>query len=267
MKSIQRDINKRQLSRFELTTSLVKCSKTLNWAQIELNFSAWLIFHQIHIHKWLIKSSNPNIYSVISAWELSSTKLLLFTEKLCRAAAERGGKVNFYQQHNTNCLRKQMWVRSCVCTITLLMMKTMKTAQMEHKRISNKLARAAYTSAITAQKYTQCFEMKGGELKGRRKSILNISFQSNVNNLCCLCFLLLLFIYLLLSFQQPARFSKASWTGKLYQTLNLVSKGFLLFYLYISSSLHLSCCYLVRQTHNALMRSMYSFLSTRNKSE
>lgn len=63
-----------------------------------------------------------------------------------------------------------------------------------------------------------------GELKGRRKSILNISFQSNVNNLCCLCFLLLLFIYLLLSFQLPARFSKASWTGKLYQTFEFSFK-------------------------------------------
>lgn len=116
------------------------------------------------------------------------------------------------------------------------------------------------------------FWNEGGrrELKGRRKSILNISFQSNVNNLCCLCFLLLLFIYLLLSFQQPARFSKASWTGKPYQTLSLVSKGFLPIYLYISSSLHLSCCYLVRQTHEALMRSkpnMYSSLLTPRKSK
>lgn len=52
------------------------------------------------------------------------------------------------------------------------------------------------TAAITAQTYSRGFEMKGGGgLKGRRKSILNISFQSNVNNLCCLSFLSLLFIY------------------------------------------------------------------------
>lgn len=37
--------------------------------------------------------------------------------------------------------------------------------------------------------------------------------------------------------------------------LGLVSKGFLSVYLYIYSSLHLSCCYLVKQTHEALMRS------------
>lgn len=86
-------------------------------------------------------------------------------------------------------------------------------------------AGAAYTSAITTQNTSTVLKWRGErELKGRRKSILNISFQSNVNNLCCLCFLLLLFIYLLLSFQQPACFSKASWTGKLYKTFEFSFK-------------------------------------------
>lgn len=156
---------------------------------------------------------------------------------------------------NTNSLRKQIWVRSCICTITLLMGKTMK---IDNKRTSNNSLGLRTPQPSPLKNTCSVLEWRRGErsLKGRRKSILNISFQSNVNNLCCLCFLLLLFIYLLLSFQQPARFSKASRTGKPYQTSELGFKRLSLhFYLYIYSSLHLSCCYLAQQTHEALMRS------------
>lgn len=73
-----------------------------------------------------------------------------------------------------------------------------------------------------------------GVLKGRRKSITNISFQSNVNNLCCLCFLLLLFIYLLLSFQKPVLFlQRLHGQGSCIKLLSLVSKGFFSAFIYI----------------------------------
>lgn len=105
----------------------------------------------------------------------------------------------------------------------------MKMARMENKRISNNSLElrtpqpSLLKNTSSVLKWRVEREWARG-LKGRRKSILNISFQSNVNNLCCLCFLLLLFIYLLLSFQQPAHFSKASWTGKLYQTFEFSFK-------------------------------------------
>lgn len=105
----------------------------------------------------------------------------------------------------------------------------MKMARMENKRISNNSLElrtpqpSLLKNTSSVLKWRAEREWERG-LKGRRKSILNISFQSNVNNLCCLCFLLLLFIYLLLSFQQPAHFSKASWTGKLYQTFEFSFK-------------------------------------------
>ncbi len=141
------------------------------------------------------------------------------------AAAERQQKVNFYQQQNTNSLRKQIWVRSCICTITLLIGKTMKMAWIDNKRTSNNSLELCTPQPSPLKNTSSVLKWRGKrELKGRRKSILNISFQSNVNNLCCLCFLLLLFIYLLLSFQQPARVSKASWTGKLYQTFEFSFK-------------------------------------------
>lgn len=104
--------------------------------------------------------------------------------------------------------------------------KTMKMARIDNKRTSNNSLELCTPQPSPLKNTSSVLKWRegGGELKGRRKSILNISFQSNVNNLCCLCFLLLLFIYLLLSFQQPARFSKASWTGKPYQTFEFSFK-------------------------------------------
>lgn len=105
------------------------------------------------------------------------------------------------------------------------MATTMKMVRLENKRISNNLLELRTPHPSPLKNTSSVLKWRAErELKGRRKSILNISFQSNVNNLCCLCFLLLLFIYLLLSFQQPARFSKASWTGKLYQTFEFSFK-------------------------------------------
>lgn len=122
-------------------------------------------------------------------------------------------------------LEKQIWVRSCICAITLLMPKTMKMARIANKRISNNSLELCAHQPSPLKNTSSVLKWRGNrKLKGRRKSILNISFQSNVNNLCCLCFLLLLFIYLLLSFQQPVCFSKASWTGKLYQTFEFSFK-------------------------------------------
>lgn len=114
----------------------------------------------------------------------------------------------------------------------------MKMARMENKRISNNSLElrtpqpSLLKNTSSVLKWRAEREWERG-LKGRRKSILNISFQSNVNNLCCLCFLLLLFIYLLLSFQQPAHFSKASWTGKLYQTFEFSFKKAFSLFIYI----------------------------------
>lgn len=168
--------------------------------------------------------------------------------------SEKQQKVNFYHVRNTNSMRKQVWVGSCVRTITLIMGETV---EVDSKRTSNESVgpRAPQPSRL---KNTQCFWNE--ERTERRKSISNISFQFNVNNLCCLCFLLL-FIYLFTTFFSAACllffFSKASWTGKMYQTFEFSFKrlSLSLSYLYIYSSVHLSFCYLARRIHEALMRS------------
>lgn len=106
-----------------------------------------------------------------------------------------------------------------------------------------------------------------GELKGKTKKLLQHQFSvSNVNNLCSLCFLLLLFIYLRFSFSAACPFfQRHHGQGSRIKLLSLVWKGFLLVYLYTSPSVHLSC-YLVKPRHEALMRSKsptcVSFLMT-----
>lgn len=77
----------------------------------------------------------------------------------------------------------------------------------------------------------------------------------------CAFYYYYLFIYYFLFSSLPV-FQRHHGQGSRIKLLSLVSKGFLPVYLYIYSSLHLSCCYLVRQTHEALMRSkpdMYSW--------
>lgn len=152
------------------------------------------------------------------------------------------------------------------------MAKTMKMVQIENKRISNNFARAPYTSAITTQKYIQCFEMKGGEeswKEDEKASWTSVFSLMLIIYVVCAFYYYYLFIYYFLFSSLPV-FQRHHGQGSHIKLLSLVSKGFLPIYLYISSSLHLSCCYLVRQTHKALMRSkpdMYSSLLTPRKSK
>lgn len=156
---------------------------------------------------------------------ISFNRAVAHHQKQCCVLQQRENRVNSYQQQTTNTVRKHIWVRGCICTITLLMAETMKMARVEDKRISKNMLELRTPHPSSLKHTASVLKWRGErELKGRRKSILNISFQSNVNNLCCLCFLLLLFIYLLLSLPQPVRFSKASRRGKLYQTFEFSFK-------------------------------------------
>lgn len=100
------------------------------------------------------------------------------------------------------------------------------------------------------------FEMKRG-LKDEKASPTSVFSLMLIIYVVCAFYYYYLFIYNFLFSSLPAFFSKASWTGKMYQTFEFSFKrlSLSLSYLYIYSSLHLSCCYLARRMHEALMRS------------
>lgn len=117
-----------------------------------------------------------------------------------------------------------------------------------------------YTSAITTQKYIQCFEMKGGgggeereraERKTKKHRGTSVFSLMLIIYVVCAFYYYYLFIYCFL-FQQPARFSKASWTGKLYQTFEFSFKRLSPRFIYIFLLLYTCLVVIWRGEHMKL---------------
>lgn len=119
-----------------------------------------------HIQVWLIRASEPDIYSVI----LCQDPFQL------RRGAENNGKKNFYHRRNTNSLRTQMWVRRCICTITLLMGKTMK---IDNKRTSNNWGEPRTPQSSPLKNTRGVLKWRGGE-EAARKTKKHLEHQFSV---------------------------------------------------------------------------------------
>lgn len=113
----------------------------------------------------------------------------------------------------------------------------MKMARIDNKRTSNNSSGAVYTSAITTQKYIQCFEMKrrgGAESwkEDEKASWTSVFSLMLIIYVVCAFYYYYLFIYYFLFSSLPV-FQRHHGQGSRIKLLSLVSKGFLRVFIYI----------------------------------
>lgn len=150
--------------------------------------------------------------------------------------------------------------------------KTMKMARIDNKRTSNNSLELCTPQPSPLRNTSSVLKWRGGReswKEDEKASWTSVFSLMLIIYVVCAFYYYYLFIYYFLFGSLPV-FQRHRGQGSRIKLLSLVSKGFLHVYLYISSSLHLSCCYLPRQTHEALMRSkpdMYSSLLTPRKSK